>query len=156
MKANPLSATLPPGELGHSVLERLRRAGMRYTSSRRAVVAALRTASGPRSVAGLHAEIGDVVPLSSLYRTLTVLDDAGVTRRVADDSGAVGYELAEAVAGHHHHLVCEVCGRTFDVDAVAADEAALDALAARIGVAAGFAVSGHRLDLQGRCGGCVS
>jgi Fe2+ or Zn2+ uptake regulation protein len=137
------------------VVERLRHIGARYTAARRTVVEALRAAPGPRTVAGLHADLGDTVPLSSLYRTLTVLDDAGVTRRVPADSGPVGYELAEAVAGHHHHLVCTECGRTYDVAADARVEAALDEIAAAVGAVAGLTVTGHRLDLEGRCARCA-
>ena len=60
------------------VEKRLHEKEVRYTTGRRAVVATLAGSGGPRSAAELHDEIGTSVPLSSLYRSLTVLEEVGV------------------------------------------------------------------------------
>ena len=95
--------------LDKTIEERLREAGVRYTAARRAVVTALSAADGPRSAAELHRDI-DAVPLSSFYRTLTVLEDAEVLAPHHGARGLTRYELAEWIGGHHHHLVCTNCG----------------------------------------------
>ncbi len=151
---SPLTTSPLLADLHRRVAARLDETGVRYTRGRRAVVAALATAGGPLSTAELHAGPAAGVPLSSLYRTLTVLGDAGVIHRVHDTAGLARYELAEWLLGHHHHFVCDECGAASDFDVDAGLEAELEALAARMGAAAGFEVAGHRLDLEGRCEMC--
>ena len=105
------------------------------------------------SAAELYDRAG-AVPLSSVYRTLTVLDAAGVIERTHDADGVARYELAEWLSGHHHHLVCIDCGSTLDFDADESSELKLKAIADEVGLAAGFEVTGHRLDVEGRCDRC--
>ena len=114
------------------------------------------TAGGPRSAAQLHAAVGGDVPLSSLYRSLTVLSEAGVLERSHGPDGMARFELAEWLRGHHHHLVCIECGSVEDIDVGAADEDALGALADRIATARGFVTRGHRIDVEGICGRCAA
>ena len=47
---------------------------------------------------------------SSAYRSLAVLVDAGVVRRLVHGGDHAHYELAEHLTEHHHHLVCDACG----------------------------------------------
>ena len=134
---------------------RLAALDQRYTSSRRALVEALRVADRPVSVPEiLGAAAG--VPQSSAYRNLTVLCDAGVARRLAGADDIARFELAEDLSGndHHHHLMCSSCGLVADVGASPALERSL-AEAARVASAqTGFEVSAHRIDLVGRCPEC--
>lgn len=94
------------------------------------------------------------IPQSSAYRNLTVLCEAGVARRVpgTDDFGR--FELAEDLGGHHHHLVCSVCGAVADFAASAALERALVAATRQVATESGYHVTGHRLDFEGRCPRC--
>jgi Fe2+ or Zn2+ uptake regulation protein len=53
--------------------------------------------------------------VSSIYRNLVVLEQAGaVTRYPGAGGGHARYELSEELVGHHHHLVCSRCGRIED------------------------------------------
>jgi Fe2+ or Zn2+ uptake regulation protein len=141
------------------VAARLGSVDQRYTSGRRAIIDTLAAAGRPLTVPEI---IGDQpesagrgpLPQSSAYRNLTVLVDAGVVRRVngTDDHGR--FELAEELAGHHHHLLCVSCGRVDDVSAVPTLERALDDAARLAAEATGFEVTGHRIDLVGRCATC--
>jgi Fur family ferric uptake transcriptional regulator len=150
----PMSDTQTSEAAVRSVAEHLAERGVRFTRARRLVVEALDAAGGPRTAAELHDRLRPVVPLSSLYRTLTVLEDAGVVSREHDVEGVARHELAEWLAGHHHHLVCTECGAVVDIDIPASVERRLGSLVEEIAEQAGFAATGHRIDVEGRCPSC--
>lgn len=145
-----------PEDLERQVAARLAERDARFTPSRRRVVRFLSSADGPVSASGLHTGLDGAVPLSSLYRTLTVLEEAGVLAREHDADGTARYELAEWLTGHHHHLVCVRCGAIEDVEIDAEAEAEMTGLVVRIAARRGFAATGHRIDIEGRCPGCRS
>lgn len=136
------------------VADRLHDHGSRYTATRKKVIAALHDAPGPLTPADLHHRVRNV-PLSSLYRNLSVLEDAGVVARSHDMGGVGLVELAEWLAGHHHHLICVQCGDITDVEVPDTTEARIDALAREIASRAGYGVHGHRIDIEGTCAGCL-
>lgn len=136
------------------VQERLRAAGVRFTAGRRAVIEGLTRADGPLSAAELHAHLQPRVPLSSLYRSLAVLETAGVVAPHHGARGVTRYELAEWLAGHHHHTVCVDCGAVEDITLPAARERELHLLAAEAAAEEGFAASDHSLEIEGRCLRC--
>ncbi|HJR91031.1 MAG TPA: Fur family transcriptional regulator [Acidimicrobiia bacterium] len=140
--------------LDRQVEHRLRERQVRYTRGRRAVISALAAADGPRSAADLHGEIRADVPLSSLYRSLTVLEEAGVLAPHYSIKGITRYELAEWLAGHHHHLVCLNCGSVEDIEISDRLEASLRDIVAGIGAEISFDPSNHALEIEGRCARC--
>src|SRR5690606_36238034 len=109
-------------ELHEAVKRRLEEHNIRYTAGRRSLVTTLVRIEGPESAAELHRRMSDV-PLSSLYRSLMVLDEAGVVEKHHDSDGLARYELAEWLMGHHHHVVCVDCGIVEDVSLSDEDEA---------------------------------
>ena len=133
---------------------RLRDHDVRFTKGRRAVVRAMTTASGPMSAAELSELLGPDVPLSSLYRTLAILEDAGVAVPHLGAKGLARYELAEWLTGHHHHLVCIECGSVTDVNVPVHREAGMRQLVSEISASAGFTPTDHALEIEGRCEGC--
>jgi len=135
------------------VEERLAARGIRYTRGRRSVIAALSRADGPRSAAELAPSVP--VPVSSLYRSLGVLEEAGVLAPHHGARGVTRYELAEWLAGHHHHLVCVECGAVEDVEVPRGREAAIRDLVVEIAARSGFEALDHVLEIEGRCGACV-
>jgi len=145
-----------PDDLERQVAARLAERDARFTQSRRHVVRFLDTADGPISASGLHAGLDGAVPLSSLYRTLSVLEEAGILAREHDADGTARYELAEWLTGHHHHLVCVRCGAIEDVEIDAEAETEMTGLVARIAARRGFSATGHRIDIEGRCPACRS
>jgi Fe2+ or Zn2+ uptake regulation protein len=136
------------------VRERLSEDGVRYTGARRAVVSQLARSGGPLSAAELHEEMGRSVPLSSLYRSLTVLEESGVLDPHHGAKGVTRYELAEWLTGHHHHLVCQECGNIEDIELDSPTEMELEGLVGRVSKMAGFKASGHSLELEGLCSRC--
>jgi Fur family transcriptional regulator, ferric uptake regulator len=138
----------------HATVElRLSDAGQRYTSKRRDLVAALRRIGRPVGIADLVRDRPGM-PQSSVYRNLSVLEQAGAVRRVITEEGIARYELAEDLTKHHHHLVCRSCGAVEDVTIPARLERTVERTLADAAAAADFEGAVHRVDLIGRCRNC--
>jgi Fur family ferric uptake transcriptional regulator len=127
---------------------------VRFTKGRRAVVDAMAAAPGPMSAAELSDLLGAEIPLSSLYRTLAILENAGVAVHHLAAKGLTRYELAEWLTGHHHHLVCVVCGSVSDVEIPEGEEESLRSLVSRIARTGDFTPTDHALEIEGRCAEC--
>jgi Fur family ferric uptake transcriptional regulator len=100
------------------LLGALRRAGMRVTAPRRAICAVLADPAHGHLPAGevrslAQAVLGRPIDLSTVYRTIDALQEAGAVHHVHLGPGASVVHLT--ADEHHHHLVCEVCGRTVDL-----------------------------------------
>lgn len=100
------------------LIEELRRRGLRITRPRRAVAAVLAethddhlTAEELRRRAQIQA--GKPIDPSTIYRIIEVLEEAGSLFHVHLGHGAGVLHLSHGKP--HHHLVCEVCGRTVDL-----------------------------------------
>ncbi len=145
---------MPIASLDREVEQRLRTHDVRYTRGRRTVVNALADAAGPLSAAELHDSIVSSVPLSSLYRTLTVLEEAEIVVPHFGARGVTRYELAEWIKGHHHHFVCLQCGAVEDIDVPADLETEVGAAVSKIADLASFAPTSHVLEIEGRCRRC--
>ena len=91
---------------------------------------------------------------SSAYRNLSVLENAGVVIRVITTDEWARYELSEQIMGHHHHMVCSVCGAVADVRIPDDIEHTLDEALEAVAHRAGFAMVHHRLDVVGVCKSC--
>lgn len=152
MSDGTLTSVAP--DLAEQVGARLRRVNQRMTANRFAVVEVLRDATRPLTIPEiLDARAG--LAQSSVYRTLVVLEEAGVVHRLVTNHEHARFELTEDLTGdHHHHLVCAVCGSVEDVPASARLEETLHAAVADIDRATGFATDEHRIDLVGRCRDC--
>ncbi|MDH3498761.1 MAG: transcriptional repressor [Acidimicrobiia bacterium] len=141
-------------QLDQQIRARLAAHDVRYTTGRQRVVAALMRADGPRSAAELHADLRRSLPLSSLYRSLSVMSDAEVLSPHHGTKGITRYELAEWLMGHHHHLVCIDCGAVDDVELSGELEATLEQLVSQAAGAGDFTATGHALEIDGRCAAC--
>jgi Fe2+ or Zn2+ uptake regulation protein len=106
------------------------------------------------SAAELSVVLGSDVPLSSIYRTLAILEESGVAVHHLGAKGLTRYELAEWLTGHHHHLVCVECGSVADVAIPREQEASVRELVSEIASRARFTPTDHDLEIEGRCAEC--
>ncbi len=141
--------------LDREVLERLQTLSIRYTSGRQSVVATLSTAEGPLSAGELHDAVDRSLPLSSIYRSLTVLEEAGVVAPHHGAKGITRFELAEWLRGHHHHLVCIDCGAVEDVELSDQHEKEVDRVVKETSDNVQFFPLTHALEIEGRCTRCA-
>jgi Fe2+ or Zn2+ uptake regulation protein len=141
-------------ELHRTIEARLGEVRQRYTPNRRALIEALSGARRPLAITDL---VGGkrALPQSSVYRNLSVLEHAGVIRRVITEGEFARFELDERLTEHHHHLVCSNCGRVEDVAVPAKVERSIDRTLDGLARGAGFASVDHRLDLIGLCRSCA-
>jgi Fe2+ or Zn2+ uptake regulation protein len=156
IRRSSIGLSIAPSDFEERVRSRLSEHDVRYTDGRARVVRLLESAGGPRSISELHEISRDDVPLSSLYRTLTVLSDAGVLQRSHGSDGVAMFELAEWLSGHHHHVVCIGCGAVEDVDVGSVAEELLRTLSERAAASKGFQAVGHRIDVEGLCARCAA
>ncbi len=124
-------------------------AGRAWTRPRAAVLQVLVSATTPMTAEEIHERLGQApggrgINLSSVYRTVNLFRALRIVRRVQLLDGTGRYELAEGDRAHHHHFVCEGCGRIEDVRACPLEGADL-----------GATVRTHHLELYGYCEGCA-
>jgi Fe2+ or Zn2+ uptake regulation protein len=129
--------------------------GARLTSHRRAVLGALESSGRPLTADEVVRTSG--VPMSTAYRNLAELVDAGVVVRVAGAGGGDRHELAEQFSEHHHHhLVCVECGIVTDFEPSPQLEQLIEREVTALLDRSGFEVSHHLFDVRGRCRQCVA
>ncbi|AMP72245.1 ferric iron uptake transcriptional regulator [Ralstonia solanacearum] len=131
----------------------LRRAGLKATSPRVKILDILAAGTDHgrhlsaeevyRQLLSLDIDIG----ISTVYRVLNQLVDAGVLLRHTFEAGHAVYEINEGT--HHDHLICLTCGRVeeFHDDAI---ESRQESVAAE----RGFVLREHALALYGVCPAC--
>ena len=139
----------------HAVAEaRLRAASQRYTRNHRAVIEAIEGAGRPLSLPELLQHRRDL-PQSSAYRSIAVLEAAGIVHRLVTASEFARFELAQDLTQHHHHhQVCSSCGAIEDFTLPPDVEVVLDEALGRIARGRAFTAHAHQLDLLGVCANC--
>ncbi|MCZ4499915.1 MAG: transcriptional repressor [Marmoricola sp.] len=130
---------------------RLRESGHRLTPQRELVLAAVESL-GHATPDEVYAEVrthSEAINLSTVYRTLELLDDLGLIRHAHLTDRAPTYHSA---TGHEHaHLVCRGCQKMISVGR-SAMESALGPLAAEHGFTPDY---GH-LSVFGTCADCAA
>jgi Fur family transcriptional regulator, ferric uptake regulator len=86
---------------------------------------------------------------ASIYRTLELLHAHGLVNRVDVGDGIARYETADPAGQHHHHLLCDQCGKLVPFDDPAL-ERSIDQLSTRLG----FRTTDHEVTLRGDCPDC--
>lgn len=125
--------------------------GTRPTRQRAAVAAVLADSDVFRSAQEIHAALrdsGDNVGLTTVYRTLQALADAGEVDVLRTPDGESAYR--QCSTGHHHHLVCRTCGRTVEIAGPAVERWAENTAREH-----GFAEVEHTLEIFGTCTDCA-
>jgi Fur family ferric uptake transcriptional regulator len=114
--------------------------------ARRRVIGALAARGAPVTADELAGDLPDV-HVSTVYRTLAVLEDVGLVTHVHLAHGPAVYEL-----GHlgGHHLVCSTCGRDLVVP-----DAVFDEVRWRIADEYGFVIDADHFAIAGHCVACA-
>ncbi len=133
----------------------------RYSVKRRAIVTLLEKSNQPLTITdilqrskNLKGSQNEIVQ-SSLYRNLLVLEEVGAVQRVFSTDDLSRYELNEEILGHHHHMLCSVCGDMRDMIIPQQLEEKLNSTFTHLAKISGFKLDQHRLDLVGRCKKCA-
>jgi len=135
-----------------SALARLRDATGRSGGARRAVVAFLGRQECCLSAQEIHDAVragGERVGIASVYRALESLDELGLVQRVDFGDGVARFEPADPRGDHHHHLVCDDCGKVEPFE-----DPALEAALERVAGGRGYDAAAHDVVLRGACEDC--
>ena len=122
----------------------------RNTRQRAAVNALLSGLSEFRTAQQIHDDLrhqGERVGLTTVYRTVAHLVDAGELDALRTADGETAYRRCSD--GHHHHLVCRTCGRTVEVSGPAVEK-----WATAVAQEHGFRDVSHNLEIFGTCSDC--
>jgi Fur family transcriptional regulator, ferric uptake regulator len=128
------------------------RAGHRAGGAREEVLRLLARQDCCLSAQDIHdrlRERGTTVGLASVYRALDVLAGLKLVHRI-DVDGTACYEPADPSGEHHHHAICDRCGK---MDAF--EDPELERLIDSLGERLGYAVGGHDIVLRGSCPECA-
>jgi Fur family transcriptional regulator, ferric uptake regulator len=88
------------------------------------------------------------VGMATVYRTMRLLEEAGLVQTRNFNSGPTLYEM---VLGrpHHDHLICTRCGTIVEFE-----NDRIEALQDKVARQHGFQVTSHKMELYGFCDAC--
>jgi Fur family ferric uptake transcriptional regulator len=134
----------------------LARRGLRLTGPRRAVLHVLAEGRVPMTVPDIHARLAPGrANIASVYRTVQLLTRLNLVRSIDTTRRSRRYELSEPFTGHHHHLICQACGRIDDLDGCVLTDEVLTTLTRSVRHSRQFQVSDHEIRLFGICRTCA-
>lgn len=122
----------------------------RPTRQRRAIAAVMEAFDDFRSAQEIHALLsrrGESVGLSTVYRALQALAEAGEIDSLRTEAGETIYRRCST--SHHHHLVCRSCGATVEVEGPA-----MEKWTRAVAAEYGYAHVSHTLEIFGTCPAC--
>lgn len=120
--------------------------GLKMTDQRRVVAQVLLQAEGHPDVEEVYAmasQLDGKVSLATVYRTVRILEDAGVIQKHSFGDGRARYE---AVSDDHHDHLIDIDTR----EVIEFYDPKLEALKQEIAARYGYTLIDHRLDLYGR------
>lgn len=128
----------------------LTKQGYKNTKSRKAIIEVLERTKTPISAEEIFLEIreqGSTANLSTVYRTLELMEKKGLVNKTIMTEGKARYELTSNE--HRHHLMCTGCSRIVPIDCCPIEKLEND-----VEKKTKFDITGHRLELYGLCPEC--
>jgi len=89
--------------------------------------------------------------LSTIYRTIQLLEEKNIVKRVPLGTDTAVYETCEGKTHGHHHMHCKICGKTLEIHVDM-----LDDIENLIKIKYNFTVTGHTLMFNGICEKCMN
>jgi Fur family transcriptional regulator, ferric uptake regulator len=140
----------PKPETHNHMSDDLHAKGLRMTPQRLMIVAAIEKSNDHISAEEIFSQVVATYPnvnISTVYRTLELLEEMGQVTKTDLGDGRVRYHPADKA--RHHHLVCRECGKIIDLD-----EAALAPLKDALLRDYKFIADLRHLGIWGRCVQC--
>ena len=133
-------------------LQELRAAGYRRGGARTRVIGYLDAQDCCVAAQEIHQALlasGERVGLASVYRVLDALVGTRLVQRIDLGDGVARFEPVRDSTAHHHHIVCDDCGRIEPF----ADQR-LERVLRDVEQSSGYDVAGHDIVLRGACSSC--
>jgi Fur family ferric uptake transcriptional regulator len=125
--------------------------GVRSTRQRAAISSLLGQIDDFRSAQQVHAllrERGETVGLTTVYRVLQLMADAGDLDVLRTPEGESTFRRCSS--SHHHHLVCRTCGKAVEVEGPGVER-----WTQRLADENGFVDVTHTVEIFGTCADCA-
>lgn len=134
---------------GGSWQGQLRASGHRLTPQRQLVLEAIATLghATPDEIFAQVRKVAGGVNISTVYRTLDLLEELGLVTHAHLGHGAPTYHVADDA--EHVHLVCRACGSVSEVGTDVVSDTV-----ARLSAEHGFSVDVHHITVFGQCASC--
>ena len=135
---------------GAGIIDKLKKLGYRLTPQRLMIVSAIEKSNDHISAEEIYGQVVNQYPnvnISTIYRTLELLEELGLVTETDLGEGRVRYHPADK--GHHHHLICQECGAIIDLD-----ETVLSSLKNDLLREYNFLADLRHLGIFGRCVNC--
>ncbi len=116
------------------------------TDQRRTIAQVIEAADDHPDVEELHARANAIdarISLATVYRTVKLLEEAGILERLEFGDGRARFE--DSQRGHHDHLIDMETGEVIEFC-----DPEIEALQEKIARRLGYSLEGHRLELMGR------
>ncbi len=130
----------------------LRQGGLKYTKQREVLLKTLYHSEIHYTPESLYVEIKHNEPyfnvgIATVYRTLNLLEEAGMVTSISFGAAGKKYELANKP--HHDHMICKSCGKIVEFE-----NAIIERQQSLIAKELGFKLTGHLMQLYGICKDC--
>ena len=132
-----------------TISERCRNAGIRMTGQRRLIIKVLENSKDHPDVETLFErsnKIDNKVSIATVYRTVKLLQNAGILEKLEFNDGRSRFE--DAVRKHHDHLIDLDTGKVIEF----IDEE-IEHIQKKIANKLGYNLVGHKLELYGKKNG---
>ena len=123
--------------------------GLKQTKQRELILNTFLEAGQHVTSEDLYQKVREAHPnvgITTVYRTMKLLVDAGLATERNFDDGITRYEIEHE---HHDHLVCLKCGKIVEFECQMIEDTQNE-----IARQHGFQVLRHRHELYGHCGDC--
>ena len=133
-----------------SCFEDLKKKGYRLTPQRLMVIEILHGAEGHISAPDICQRVQAKYPWvnkSTIYRTLELMKELDLVTETELGGDKLYYHQAEK--GHHHHLICQKCGKDVEIE-----EDVFASLESTLSKKYGFAADLKHLAIHGHCLKC--
>jgi Fur family ferric uptake transcriptional regulator len=133
-------------------LEKLRAHGLRLTPQREIILSAMHEMQGLSTAEAIYEQVQSItsaVDISTVYRTLDLLQEFDIVACVDPGDGQHHYELL-GVHGPHIHLICRLCGKVTGIELAEAQP-----LAEELEARHGFVADLEHLSITGCCRACA-
>lgn len=133
------------------VEKKLKDCGYKLTNQRKAIIEVLCEHEGQfisaEEIYNKSREKYHDTNFSTVYRNLSILEEAGIIHDMRIDGYAAVYEIIDCNV-HHHHIICKNCGRTEVIDYCPFEDALSKFKSEN------FTLTDHKFELYGYCKEC--
>ena len=124
--------------------------GIKVTRQRKMIIEILDHASTPLTADDIYERIEDkdTINYSTVYRTLSLLDEKDAVTKIGEPGGKTYYQLKKH--HHKHQLECVGCHKHITIT-----QCPLEAFSCMLNKETGFVITEHHLQIKGICPECA-